>query len=201
MDDSELELELSDLLGQQSQALSQIRESQASRDRARAKIFQTQLEQVQAQINLLKARIQRTQLTAPYDGYIVRGDLSRQLGAAITRGEVLFVVAPLNKYRVVMQVDEKDISYIEKGNAARLILSALASQRIDIEVADITPIATAAEGRNFFRVEAELNDDEQRLRPGMKGVARIEAGRHNLLWIWVREFVDWLRIFIWKWAP
>ena len=201
MDSSELELELTDLLGQQSQSLSQIRESQAAGDRARAKIFQTQLLQVQAQINLLKSRIQRTNLLAPYDGYIVRGDLSRQLGAAINRGDVMFVVAPLEKYRVVMQVDERDISYIEEGNSARLIFSALPSERIDTKITDITPIATAAAGRNFFRVEAELSDDQKRLRPGMEGVVRIEAGRHNLMWIWVREFVDWMRIFIWKWLP
>ncbi len=201
MDSSELELELTDLLGQQSQSLSQIRESQAAGDRSRAKIFQTQLQQVQAQINLLKSRITRTNLLAPYDGYIVRGDLNRQLGAAINRGDVMFVVAPLDKYRVVMQVDERDISYIQEGNPASLIFSALPSERIETQITDITPIATAAAGRNFFRVEAELSDEQQRLRPGMEGVVRIEAGRHNLMWIWIRGFVDWLRIFIWKWMP
>ncbi len=201
MDASELQLELAEQLGQQSQAQSQVRESQAAGDRARAKIFQAQVKQVQAQINLLNARIQRTNLLAPYDGYIVRGDLSRQLGAAINRGDVMFVVAPLDKYRVVMQVDEKDIAFIQKGNQARLILSALPSERLNLTLADITPIATAAGGRNFFRVEAELDDDSQRLRPGMEGVVRIEAGRHNLMWIWVRDFIDWLRIFVWKWMP
>ena len=201
MDASELQLELAELLGQQSQAQSQVRESQAAGDRARVKIFQAQFKQVQAQINLLNSRIKRTNLLAPYDGYIVRGDLSRQLGAAINRGDVMFVIAPLDKYRVVMQVDEKDIAYIKKGNQARLILSALPSERLSLSLADITPIATAAGGRNYFRVEAELDDDFQRLRPGMEGVVRIEAGRHNLMWIWVRDFVDWLRIFVWKWTP
>ena len=201
MDASDLQLELTELVGQQSQILSQVRESQAIGDRARAKIFQSQLDQIQSQINLINLRIERTNIVAPYDGYIVRGDLSRQLGAAISRGDVMFVVAPLDKYRVVMQVDEKDIAHVKKGSPVRLILTALPNERLMMEVSEITPIATAAGGQNYFRVEAQLIDDSKRLRPGMEGVVRIEAGQKSWLWIWIRDFVDWLRLFAWKWMP
>jgi hypothetical protein len=41
---------------------------------------------------------------------VVKGDLSQSLGAAVERGNVLFELAPLDSYRVIMKVDERDIT-------------------------------------------------------------------------------------------
>jgi hypothetical protein len=35
----------------------------------------------------------------------------------------------------------------------------------------------------------------------MEGVVKIEAGRHNVAWIWLHPLVDWLRIKIWSLVP
>ncbi|MBX2867089.1 MAG: HlyD family efflux transporter periplasmic adaptor subunit [Acidiferrobacterales bacterium] len=201
MDASQFQLELIELSSKKAQSQSQIRESQASGDRAEVNVLQTQVAQVDAQIALLNKQLERAALTAPYDGYIVRGDLSRELGAAVSRGDVLFVIAPLKKYRVVMQISEKEIAFVEEGKSAELILSAFPSEVISFSVNKITPVATAAEGLNSFRVEAEITDETQQLRPGMRGVVRIDGGKKKWIWIWTREFVDWVRVTFWRWMP
>ncbi len=201
MDLSQFQLELIELSSKKAQAQSQIRESQAVGNRAQVNILQTQVAQVDAQIALLNKQIERTSLVAPYDGYIVRGDLSRELGAAVSRGDVLFVIAPLKQYRVVMQISEKEIAYVKEGQSAQLILSAFPSEVISLAVNKITPVANAAEGLNAFRVEAEITDETQQLRPGMRGVVRIDGGKQKWIWIWTREFVDWLRVTFWRWMP
>jgi hypothetical protein len=65
----------------------------------------------------------------------------------------------------------------------------------------ITPVSTAKEGRNYFRVEARLKSTSERLRPGMEGVGKITIDRRKLIWIWTHELIDWLRLTLWSWIP
>jgi hypothetical protein len=59
----------------------------------------------------------------------------------------------------------------------------------------------AEDGRNYFRVEAELGEAAPKLSPNMEGVAKVDAGRASLLWAWTRPMVDWVRLTWWKLMP
>ena len=65
----------------------------------------------------------------------------------------------------------------------------------------LTPVATGAQGRNYFRVEARLDRRLQALRPGMEGIAKITIESRPLLWIWTHDLIDWLRLWAWSWWP
>ena len=65
----------------------------------------------------------------------------------------------------------------------------------------ITPVLTAKEGRNYFRVEAQVQKVSNRLRPGMEGVGKVEIGKRRLIWIWTHEMVYWVRLKLWFWLP
>jgi hypothetical protein len=65
----------------------------------------------------------------------------------------------------------------------------------------MTPVSTATEGRNFFRVEARIENASGRLRPGMEGVSKVFVDRRRLAWIWTHEIIDWVRLKIWNWLP
>ena len=58
---------------------------------------------------------------------------------------------------------------------------------MDFSVEQITPVSTAQEGRNYFRVEARLHRPSERVRPGMEGVGKIIAGERTLIWIWTHH--------------
>ena len=45
-------------------------------------------------------------------GLVVSGDLSQSVGAAVQRVQLLFEIAPLNAYRVMLNVDESQIGEI-----------------------------------------------------------------------------------------
>ena len=68
-------------------------------------------------------------------------------------------------------------------------------------VTNVTPVNLAKEGRNFFRVEARLDGDGARLRPGMAGVGKIHVDERKLIWIWTRTLTDWVRLKLWSWLP
>ena len=70
-----------------------------------------QLEQARAQVARVEEQLGRTTVTAPFDGVVVSGDLSQNLGAPVERGTILFEVAPLSEFRLVLKVDERDVAY------------------------------------------------------------------------------------------
>jgi len=199
LDDTDLRLDLVELSSERAQAQSQYDQATAEYSRAKAKIYAAKIAQADARIALLKEKLKRTQLVAPLDGIIVKGDLSQSLGAAISRGEPLFEISSLNAYRVNLLVDERDIGFIKPGQEVDIVLSALPDRRIVVQVESITPVTRAAEGRNFFKVEASLLDKEGILRPGMEGVSKIHIEQRRYAWIWTRELVNWFKLWFWRW--
>jgi len=66
-------------------------------------------------------------------------------------------------------------------------------------VKNITPVSIAEDGRNYFKVEAKLEETkEQLLRPGMQGVGKIEVGERKLIWLLTHRFTEWLHYRWWS---
>jgi multidrug resistance efflux pump len=173
----------------------------AKQERADASIIQAQIEQAQAQMDLLDEEIKRTRIAAAFDGLVISGDLSQAVGAAVKRGDELFQIAPLESYRVILKVDERDISDIAVGQSGTLLVTSIPLEPLHYVVTRLTPIAETEEGANDFRVEATLQELSERLRPGMKGVSKTDVEERLLIQIWTRRLVSWLRVSLWKWMP
>jgi RND family efflux transporter MFP subunit len=202
LDDRDLRLERVRLESQHAQYVKQYREAMGNRERAQIAIVSAQIAQAEAQLALVEEHLARTELAAPFDGIIVSGDLSQRLGAPVERGQVLFEVAPLSDYRVVLQVDQRDIAHLAEGQSGELTVTSMPGERFALRVRSITPVNTAREGRNFYRVEAELlQGAETRLRPGMEGVGKVTIEERKLVWIWTHGFTDWVRLWMWSWLP
>jgi RND family efflux transporter MFP subunit len=201
LDDRELVLERLKWQSQEEQYAQQRAQALAGRNAAQIAIASAQMAQARAQMALLDEQLARTRVLAEFDGVVVTGDLSDSLGSPVERGKVLFEVAPLDAYRVVLQVDERDIADVRVGQRGQILLSAAPHTPIPFTVENITPVSTAREGRNYFRVEARLAETPERLRPGLEGVGKIEVERRLLVWVWTRQVIDWLRLQLWTWLP
>lgn len=199
IEDRDLQLEHAKWSSEQAQLLQAQREALANHDRGEISILGTRLQQVQAKLDLTAEKLARTRLIAPLAGLVVSGDLSQSLGMPLERGQVLFEIAPLDSYRIMLEVDERDIAHLAAGQRGRLALAGLPHDVQAFTVQRILPIAAAADGKNFFKVEAVLEEDHARLRPGMQGVGKIDAGQRKLLWIWTHRMVDWFRLLLWRW--
>lgn len=201
LDDRDLRLEEIKWRSEHQQLLREYREALAKHDRAQASILSARLQQAEAQLELVRAQLDRLTITAPFDGIVLRGDLHQALGAAVRRGDVLFKVAPRGDLRLVLEVDESDIARTATGQRGVLTLASLPDTRIDFEVELITPVSSPADGRNYFRVEARLLDVVQQMRPGMQGVAKIEVGEYRRIWIWTHNLLERLRLWSWSILP
>lgn len=201
LDDREWQLERNRWLSQEDQSQRQYHEALGNGNASQTQIFAAQVAQAKAQVALLDEQISRTKIVAPFDGVIVTGDLSQSLGVPVQRGQVLFEMAPLDSYRVILQVDERDIATVVTGQRGQLVLSGSPNDPVPFEVRRITPVSTTNEGRNYFRVEAKIDSAPERLRPGMEGVGKIEIDNRLLIWIWTHQPLDWLKLKIWNWLP
>ncbi len=201
LDDRDLKLEHLKWSTQREQLLKEHREAMAKHDRAQVQIIKTKIDQSEAQLSLLNEQLIRTKVIAPFHGVIMKGDLSQSLGAPVERGQILFEVAPLESYRVIVEIDEREIMDIAVGQKGELTLPSMSGDTFPLVIDKITPVSTQKEGRNYFRVEARLENSTKRLRPGMEGVGKISIDRRKLIWIWTHEAIDWLRLKLWAWWP
>lgn len=199
LDDRDLRLETQRWESQQDQYNRQAQDAEAQANLAQIQIALAQTRQAAAQRALSEAQLQRAKVLAPFDGIVVAGDLSQTLGGAVRKGQTLFEIAPLDSYRIVLEVPESDFASIRVGQSGQLVLTALTGETLPFTVSLVTPVATAREGKNQFRVEATLDRGLPSLRPGMEGVAKVEIGQRHLVWIWTHRFVDWLRLQAWTW--
>ncbi|MCH2102677.1 MAG: efflux RND transporter periplasmic adaptor subunit [Planctomycetes bacterium] len=203
LDDKELRLDRDRLLGEESQASKRHLQALAGGSSADVRILAAQLEQLRAQIELAEEQLSRVRILSPMDGVVVSGDLSQSIGAPLERGEIVYTVAPLEDFRVVLQVEDADIDECAVGQSATIVLASSPSQELAARVDKITPVSISEEGITYFRVEASLEagDLAAFLRPGMEGVGKISVGERSLLWTWAHSTVDWFRLFWWKWTP
>ncbi len=201
LDDRDLRLDRLTWLSKRSQYQKQYQEAMARHNRAEASIIKTQLDQASAKFDLADSQIERTRITAPFEGIVIQDNLAHRMGGSVAKGEVLFELMPLDAYRIVLAVDERRIADVRVHQRGRMILSAFPTEPIDFVVEKITPITIAREGLNFFRVEAIPDTDPVRLRPGMEGVGKIDVDRRNLFSIWTRGFREWFTLWLWSWWP
>lgn len=201
LDDRELLIEQARWSSERDQHAGKLREAFASHDLASIQVLGAQLRQAESQLALIEERIVRARLLAPFDGLVISGDLSQQVGAPLEMGQKLFEIAPLRSYRIIMEVDERDIRFVAEGQTGRLVMTGIAGEPMPFEVGRLTPVASTQDGRNFFRIEALLDDASPRLRPGMEGIGKIDTGRASLGWVLTRRFNDWLTLTLWSWLP
>jgi RND family efflux transporter MFP subunit len=201
LDDRDLQLERQRWESEFELATRKEREALAGTDRAVLRQMAAQAAQAQAQLGLVQEKLSRLEIRAPFDGVVVKGDLSQLLGAPVETGKALFELAPLEAWRVILKVDERDIAYVRPEQAGELVLSGLSGQSYGVRVQRVLSVAEAEEGRNQFRVEAQLADAVTRLRPGMEGVAKVDVGTASLLWVGTHRLTEWMRRTAWEWAP
>jgi multidrug resistance efflux pump len=225
LDDKDLQLERRERMSEQAQLQREYRQAMSELDSTRVSILKAQLNQAAARLALTIQNLERTRATSPMDGIVIAGDLSQSLGTPVARGDTLFEVAPLDSYRVMLRVDERDVRRLSPGQTGQLALVGFPDEYLPFAIERVTPIATATDGRNFFTVEAQLEqrprpgmespqpgmnsprpDAErlrpgmERLRPGMKGIGKVDIGQRRLIWIWSHNLVDWFRLQAWTWT-
>ena len=109
LEDRDLLLERLKWVTERQQHLFEYDKALANRQPAAINVIRSQVDQADAQIKLIDEQLARIKLRSSIAGLVVSGDLSQLIGASVQRGQVLFEVAPLDSYRVILGVDEREV--------------------------------------------------------------------------------------------
>ena len=177
---------------------SSARTALARSERTQYVVTLSKADAARAQLALVEQQLARSQIRAPFDGIVIKGDLSQALGAPVQRGDVLLTLAPADAYRLIIEVDERDIGDVRAGQTGAVALAALPHATSRFRVVRVTPLASSKDGRNYYEVEARFDTQPVALRPGLQGVAKIDAGEQSLAWVWTHRLTDWARLTLWS---
>ncbi|QDT04441.1 copper/silver efflux system membrane fusion protein CusB [Rubripirellula lacrimiformis] len=196
LDGGDLRSELAGLRSKSSQAEQRLLAALSAGDHSKAEFERLETEQIKQQIELLQRRQRQLEIRSPIDGVIITGDLERGEGMPLSIGDQLFEVASLERLVAEIAIPESEINHIAEGMQVRIAVDAAPDHDGQSEIAMIHLRNELRGNESVFIAEAELRNQDGKLRPGMNGTTQIAAGRRAAAWILFHRPVDAVRNWI-----
>ena len=198
LDTRELLLEESTAIANQNRYVRESEKALADKALGEMRIAQALVEQAKAQLDLVRYHLGHADIRSPFTGIVVEGDLKELLGAPTTKGDVLFKVSRLEEMYAELEVEERDVHEVANQASGEIAFVSRPDLKFPIQVERLDPVALTREEQNVFLVRGVLSGEvADWWRPGMSGVAKINVGKRNNLWILTHRTVDFLRMFFW----
>jgi len=172
--------------------------AQATRQLAEMQINLARQEQSASRLALVRHQLQHAKVTAPHAGVVVEGELKKNLGAPLRKGDLLLKLAQTDDAYLELEIDQVDVHEVKVGSTGEFALVGRPDQRFAIFLERIDPASILREGRNIYLARAKVQGDIPIWwRPGMGGSARIDAGDRPLIWVLTHRTIRFLREFFW----
>ncbi len=159
--------------------------AQAQNDAARASVkvnagagneavqARLRVSEAQAAADLARARLQQTRIVAPADGRVVLRSVDP--GQIVQPGKALFQYAVDGSTLLIGQADEKFLNLLARGQQARVVADAFASQPFEATIASIAPGVDAQRGT--VEVKFVMAAPPAFLREDMTLSLQVQVGR------------------------
>lgn len=190
MDGRETRMELAAAEAERARAALQRDGHLARHDLGQAELARYEQERFAARTKLLTQRQSELEICSPIRGMVVAGDLRKVEGMPLKVGQTLFEIAPLDEMVFQLHVADEDIAAVMTGLETIVSLDAYPDQRFAGRLDRLHPRAERVEQTYVFVGEMPQPNADGLLRPGMRGVARIQLGYRPLGWVWLHKAWD-----------
>lgn len=207
--DALVEMDTQDLLLERAAAVAERNRRMREREKARGEnaladvqISDALLEQARIRIQAVDEKLSKSTIKAPLGGVIVRGDMAgelhQRLNAPVRRGDVLIKIASLENIYIECRVDERDVEHVAEEATGEIAFASQPELKFPMVLKAIDPAAVPSADGNHFVAQCEFSEPPQGwFRPGMAGLAKINAGERSLIWIFTHRTIDFLYMFFW----
>ena len=202
-----LKLDTTDLTMMESETLAKIARLQADAARARAegnlmesRLLLAEVREEEARLERIRHQLELTALRAPWDGFVIEGDLKERLGTPVTRGDTLLRLSALEDLSARLEIPEESIHEIAvEGSRGELAFASRPDIKYPFTIESIEPIGIVRQEGTVFIAKAKIQTEtpEPWWRPGMSGVAKINVEERPLIWVLTHRIVDFLRLKLW----
>lgn len=160
---------------------------------------QASLRKVQAALTNAQTQLGYTTVVAPRDGVIVKkyteeGSIvtaGRQAMAGSGSGVTIVDIADISRMRVVVDVDETDVSQISLGQQVDVTIDAIPDTKLPAKVIKIAPQAEMTSNVTTVPVTVELEKSDSRLKPQMNATCDFVIGqKDNVLYLPIEAVID-----------
>lgn len=172
--------------------------SLAAHQLAEMQIAAARAQQSAARLEMIRYQLDHAQVRAPYAGVVIEGDLKKNLGAPVRKGDLLLKLAQTSNAYLELEIDQAYIHDVKVGSRGEFALVGRPQERFRITLSRIDPAAVNRDGRTYYVARADVDGSFQpHWRPGMGGNAKIDVGTRSPLWIMTQRTVRFLREFFW----
>lgn len=196
MDDEQLRWELGSAQAELQQAGKQQDSALAHQEGGKMRMAQLEQQKVSLKIQGLQAHLERLELRSPVAGIVLQGEWYRSEGAPVARGDTLFEIAPLEKMTVQVHLTTEDLGEITVDDSATVRIDSAYGEAWHGILSRIDPRAAVIDNEVRFVADMEVENRDNRLRPGMKGSVRIDAGRKSIGWLIFHRPYTWLMKYL-----
>lgn len=199
LDTRELKEQQLELASEMAKFDAELRKARAANALADVEIFQAKYDEAQAKSQRTQEAISQATTVAPFQGVVVEGERRDLLGAPVKRGDKIFRIAKTENLYLSLLVSEKEIKDVHVGSVGAFSLLSRPDQEVQFTVVSIIPMAQIkGQDGNHFQVKAKITQNaEIWWRPGMTGLAKIDAGSRRIFWLLTHKIVDFLRMKLW----
>ena len=193
MDGQTIRWELSGVTAEREQSLRTREIKLFERNVSETILSELEYKRLIAEEEILLYKQEHLQIKSPIDGIVLSGSLERAEAASIETGQVLFEIGPVKPMRVEMAIPSEEIAQIKNGFPVKVWIDGQEDEPIEGEIMKIHPRSETRDAKNVFIAEIEFPNEDERLRPGMKGSVRIDCEERTLGWSLFHKPMNYVR--------
>jgi len=162
-----------------------------------AELAEANIKFLQAKLNILNRQIKRTVIEAPFDGWVVNGDLRKRLGEVVMLGEPLYEIASSQEWLLKLEVPEHLSADLKTALTGQYATNAKPEIKHSLCILNYSPSARLENGRNVYIAEARTDMNQAWIKAGMEGVAKIKIDRRRIWWVVLHKIINFTHLHLW----
>ena len=116
-------------------------------------------------LEIARKNLESIHIKAPFSGVVLSTNVIP--GDMVSKGTELLVFVDLSRVILKAEVDEFDISKVQKGQKVTITSDSLGDEKLGSKVESVSPGAEVINNISIFTVSTILNNKEGKLKPGM----------------------------------
>jgi HlyD family secretion protein len=165
----------------QSQAQVQQSQAQVQQSQAAVQLAQAQIQQNEAALRLAEVNLAHTTITSPIDGIIVSRavDVGQTVAASLSAPTLFTIANDLTQMQVIANIDQADIGLVEQAKSVKFSVDAFPGKDFDGKIEQMRLNPTNVQNVVTYNVVIDVNNPEQKLKPGMTANLTITIDERN----------------------
>ncbi len=193
MDGRTIRWELFGISAEREQSIQSRKMELSERNVTKAILAELETDRLQSKEEVLRHKQEHLLVRSQIDGIVLSGTLERAEAASVETGQTLFEIGPVKPMRIEIEIPANEIAQTKTGFPASIWIDGQEDNVIEGEIMKIRPRSTTRNAQNVFIAEIEFPNEDERLRPGMKGTVRIDCEKRSLGWSLFHKPVNWVK--------